>query len=331
MHHPTPPTTEDPLYVDVHTAPHGNDITLVVRAQNHGPCYLVDCGAVDGIDLHDLKRVGAVFVSHTHFDHWTQFDTVFRHFIGTGNTLRVFGPPRIIEHVQARLRSYLWNLAGDDDFVVEVGEIHGTIVTRRARLRAPRWDYEEFYGPLAATAIFETNAFRVYATPLDHGTPSVAYRFVTPPDVKFLPENAPERPGRWVGELKRAFLAEDGARGIALPSGTVRADTLYALLAAVPSFHLGIILDHAASADNHARIEADFRNYDRVYIESYFWLADRDRATQKHHSYSRASGAVLHRAGVRAATPIHYSRLYRREDAEQLRAEFYAAFAGGVS
>lgn len=325
MNTQTPPPA-DPLRVEVHTAPHGNDITLVVRARNHAPCYLVDCGAVDQLHIQDLKRIGAVFVSHTHFDHWTQFDTVFRHFIGTGNTLRVFGPPQIIEHVQARLRSYLWNLAGKNDFLVEVGEVNGSIVTRRARLRAPLWDYEEFYGPLEQTTIFESDVFAVYATTLDHGTPSIAYRFVTNDDVRFLADAAPERPGRWVGDLKRAFLAKDPERTIELNTGTVRAGTLYEFLEALPPYHLGIILDHAASAANHELIETDFRDYDRVYIESYFWLADRERAEQKHHSYSAASGAVLRRAGVQSAEPIHFSRLYGREEAETLRAEFFGAF-----
>ena len=303
-------------------APHSNDITVLVRAQNHGPCYLVDCGAVRQIDIHDLKRVGAVFVSHTHFDHWIQFDTVFRHFIGTGKTLRVFGPPCIIDRVQAKLRSYDWGLAAENDFIVEANAIEGSFVTRRARLRAPHWEYEEFFGDLAQRSIFQNERFAIYATTLDHGIPSVAYRFVTHPDATFLVEKSPERPGKWVSALKAAYLENDPERLIQLSETATPARNLFHLLEAVASYRLGVILDHAASTANHQRIEQDFADYDHVLIESYFLDRDRDRATKKQHSYSSASGAVLQRAGVRSATPIHYSRIYDKAEAELLKQEF---------
>ena len=306
----------------------GNDISILLRVENHRFVYLVDCGAAERVDIHDLKRVGAVFVSHTHFDHWVQFDAVFRHFIGTGRVLRVFGPPGMIRHVQARLQSYLWNLSGEGDFTILVSEIEGEQVQRRSRLNAPHWEEEMDLSEMPKGAIFEDQDLRVDAITLDHGTPSVAYRFSTPPAAQFDATNSPYPPGPWVARLKESFLSDQTEGSLLVGKEEIPIKTLLPLLTSLPAYRLGIILDHAASGLNHDQIARFFHRHDRVLIESYFAAADRERALKRHHSYTTASAKILREAKVVKAEPIHFSRKYTSVEVEAMREEFRVAFLG---
>ena len=255
-----------------------------------------------------------------------QFDAVFRHFIGTGRVLQVFGPPGMIRHVQARLQSYLWNLSGEGDFTILVSEIEGEQIVRRSRLQAPRWEEEMDFSELPKGAIFENRDLKVHAITLDHGTPSVAYRFSTPPQVQFDQKQSPHPPGPWIAKLKEAFLRGEMTNNIQIGQQEIPVTKLTALLTKLPSYRVGVILDHAASPLNHDQIARFFHRNDHVLIESYFAAADRDRAEQRRHSYTTASGNILREAEVKRAEPIHFSRKYTEAQVAEMRQEFENAF-----
>ncbi len=71
---------------------------------------LFDLGHNDGLGAKRLLRANDIFISHTHLDHFIGFDAVLRVALGRGKTVRLFGPPGLINNVQGKLQGYTWNL-----------------------------------------------------------------------------------------------------------------------------------------------------------------------------------------------------------------------------
>jgi ribonuclease Z len=68
-----------------------------------------------------------------------------------------------------------------------------------------------------------------------------------------------------------------------------------------------------------------FQNADQVFIETYYLNEDKELALQNRHSYARASAEVMRKAGVKNATPVHFSRRYEEEEIRRIQEQFKAA------
>src|SRR5512146_391155 len=85
---------------------------------------LFDLGHNDSLGPTRLLRANDIFISHTHMDHFIGFDAVVRVALGRGKTLRLFGPPGLIDNVQGKLRGYTWNLVDGYPLSIDVHEFH---------------------------------------------------------------------------------------------------------------------------------------------------------------------------------------------------------------
>ena len=85
---------------------------------------LFDLGDNEALGPTRLLRAMDVFVSHTHMDHFIGFDRVLRVALGRGKTLRLYGPPGLIDNVAGKLRGYTWNLVDGYPLTIEVREFH---------------------------------------------------------------------------------------------------------------------------------------------------------------------------------------------------------------
>src|SRR5574338_822909 len=83
---------------------------------------LFDLGHNDALGPTHLLRAGDIFISHTHMDHFIGFDAVLRVALGRGKTLRLYGPPGLIDNVNGKLRGYTWNLVDGYPLTIEVRE-----------------------------------------------------------------------------------------------------------------------------------------------------------------------------------------------------------------
>jgi ribonuclease Z len=71
----------------------------------------------------EVQSVSAIFISHTHIDHFSNFDGIFRHQIGNGEKIVICGPKNIHQQIEARLKSYTWNLIDENAIEYEIREI----------------------------------------------------------------------------------------------------------------------------------------------------------------------------------------------------------------
>jgi ribonuclease Z len=143
---------------------------------------LFDLGHNDGLGPTRLLRANEIFVSHTHMDHFIGFDAVLRVALGRGKTLRLFGPPGLIDNVKGKLRGYTWNLVDGYPLTIEVQEFHQQ-ETRQVYFHASNgfWASEQSVRLLASKfqshhfTVLEDPMFTVNAVALNHRIPSFAY------------------------------------------------------------------------------------------------------------------------------------------------------------
>lgn len=305
------------------------DICLQLTVENHPYCYLCDCGMASDLTVKDCRDTAAIFVSHTHIDHFINFDGIMRHQLAIGRRVIVCGPAGLARNVQAKMLAFNWNLLKYDDMAVsyEVRELHpdGRIV--RYHLVTPEWQLTPL-PDMAGPRVYENEVFTVEAVLLDHGVDVVAYLFVEHPKVRLVPVRSTHKPGKWVKEAKEALLAGEGTRLIQVEEGKqVAAAELFGLFEVEPGFRLAYVMDHAATEANFKHIRSLCQDADEVYVEAYYMMEDIEMATKNNHSMAGMSAKVLREAGVKQAFPIHFSRRYQDEEGQRdILAEFAANF-----
>lgn len=307
------------------------DICLQLNVLNHPLTYLCDCGFGSDLTVGDCRDTAAIFVSHTHIDHFINFGQVMRHQLAIGRRVVVCGPAGLAQNVQHALLAFNWNLLQADDQAVsyEVREVHPDGRILRFLLLTPTW----LLAPLPdmeGTEVYRNEVFAVQTTILDHGVDCVAYLFACHPKVKILVEQCPYKPGKWMAELKQAFEVSDAERLIAVESERmIPAGELFQYLVEEPGFRVAYAMDHAATEANFERIRGLCRDADEAYIEAYYSLDDAEMAQRNKHSMAGMSGRVLREAGVKKAVPIHFSRRYQDAEGQaKLLSEFESGFRG---
>ncbi|WP_312301982.1 peptidase [Chryseobacterium sp.] len=299
------------------------DISILIKVPNSGKHYLCDCGEASLLTVKEVQSLSALFISHTHIDHFSNFDGIFRHQIGSGEKVVICGPGNIHQQVEARLKSYTWNLIDEKAIEYEIREIVSKEEIRVYTLRPPYWS-PEFVK--TQDFLYEDEYVNVDFAVLDHKTDSVAYLFKEKDSVTFNENASGFRKGKWISELKAAFENHDPDKEIEIEGTVYKAEELFSLLTRNPGYKLGVIMDHAASEENYEKIKTVFEEVDLVYIESFYKDSDQDFATLNYHSFASASGKIMNECKVKEAIPIHFSRRYTETDQEEIETAFYKAF-----
>ena len=140
---------------------------------------LFDLGDLGRLSPRKALRVSDVFVTHLHMDHFAGFDQLLRRLLGRQKTLRVHGPPGVIDAVEHKLRAYSWNLIegydGNLTFrVTEMDEAGGLRSARfSGRTRFARSEIES--SQRSEGLLLKEPGVQVRATMLDHGLPVLAF------------------------------------------------------------------------------------------------------------------------------------------------------------
>ncbi|MGL4597262.1 MAG: peptidase [Bacteroidia bacterium] len=307
------------------------DICVLVRTDSARWNYLCDCGLAADLSVRECLETLAVFISHTHIDHFIDFDRLIRHQVGTGRMVTVCGPKNIQQHVSSKLRGYNWNLVHIDEEENASYLIHELVEEQkmvRWKLEAPEWLPVFLDETTSSDCIFQGESFDVRATLLDHGTPCVAYLFEEHARSTFLMKQSPYLAGPWIKELQTAWKQELPETWIDVNGEKMQAQDLFYLLEKQRVQTLGYIMDHSATPENHAKIEALFSNADTVYMECYYPESELEFAIRNNHSTAKRSGEICRRIGIKNPIPVHFSRRYHSDEIllQEIRAEFKLAW-----
>ncbi|WP_292011231.1 peptidase [Chryseobacterium sp.] len=310
------------LHAEIKSLPR-EDISILVKNINAGKSYLCDCGEASLLTIKDVHSLCAVFISHTHIDHFSNFDGVFRYLIGKEETLVICGPKNIHLNVRDRLKSYTWNLEGDGGGGYEIREIISPEEINIYRTRLPNLELE-LVGK--QKVVYEDSFLSVDVAILDHRIDSISYLFKEKDSISFTGEGVEFKKGKWISELKAAFENNDENEEIEIEGKLYRAAELFHLLSRNDGYKLGVIMDHAAKKENHEKIKKVFQDADKVYIESFYKDLDKELAKVNDHSYASASGQIMKDCNVKEAVPVHFSRRYEDNDVREIEVSFYKAF-----
>ncbi len=299
------------------------DICILIKVDNHSNNYICECGEAKRLSVKDCQNTKAIFISHTHIDHFANFDTILRHQIGTQKNVIIVGPMGIIDQVQNRIKSYCWNLIEEGAISYEIREIQEAGNYTSALLRPPLW-LKEQVKEINSEVVFVENDFDVKCVILDHKTDSIAYLFKAFDRIK-VELNEGFQGGKWVKKLITAY--EEGLNDVLIEveGMTYLSKDLFSMLSKTKGETLGIIMDHAASEANHDAILALFSECDQVYIECFYKDEDKDLAIKNHHSFATKSGEISKRCNIKCPVPVHFSRKYSDEDIVQLISQFNRA------
>ncbi|MCS4305110.1 peptidase [Chryseobacterium sp. BIGb0232] len=299
------------------------DISILVKVPNSGKYYLCDCGEASLLTVKEAQTTSAIFISHTHIDHFANFDGIFRHQIGSGEKVIICGPQNIHEQIGARLKSYTWNLIDENAIEYQIHEIVSKEEIKIYTIRPPYWNLEYIK---TQNFLFEDEYVHVDFAILDHKTDSIAYLFKEKDSVTFHENVSDFKKGKWISELKTAFENNDPDKEIEIEGTLYKALGLFHLLTRNKGYKLGVIMDHAADEDNYKKIKEVFNNTDMVYIETFYKDEDQEFAKMNHHSFASASGKIMKECNVKEAIPIHFSRRYTENDQQEIETAFYKAF-----
>jgi ribonuclease Z len=299
------------------------DICILVQVENHSFNYICDCGEAKNLTVRECQDTKAIFISHTHIDHFVNFDTILRHQIGTGRTVVICGPKGIINQVQNRIKSYCWNLIEEGAISYEVREIQDNRTIRTVTLEPPLWEQKDGE-TIIDTKVFEQKGFCVEFEVLDHKTDSVSYLFKAEDKTK-IELSSGFKSGRWVADLKKLFETNNGDAVIEVDGVSYLANDLFYMIKTEKGKRVGVIMDHAATPLNHQKIKSKFRECDEVYIECFYKDEDKEFAERNSHSYASMSGRIMKDSNVKRAIPVHFSRKYNKEEIDELIEQFEAA------
>lgn len=308
---------------------------------------LFDLGHNDGLGATRLLHANDIFISHTHMDHFIGFDTVLRVALGRGKTVRLFGPPGLINNVQGKLQGYTWNLVDGYPLTLDVQEFHPQEI-RRTLFRATNFfrPEEQPSLPLApepATGRFTVLTdpmFTVNAAALNHRIPSLAYSLeeqfhINVNKQKLHDANLPV--GSWLKDVKQyiwqgqpdefrftATLYDEHHRE---ERELVLGDIKERFCTISRGQKIAYVVDARYDEENEAKIIALARGADLLYCESPYLDADAENAHNRYHLTARQAGLMARKAQVRNLVVFHFSPRYTGQG-DALQREAMDAFQG---
>jgi len=308
-----------------------------------GRALLFDMGDLRALPARKLLRVSHAFISHTHMDHFADFDRLLRLLLGRDKTISLYGPADFIDRVQHKLRGYTWNVVRNyvGNLALDVYEVHDGGFLRRARFESHRaFQREDMSEECTDDVLATCETVLVRATVLDHGTPCLGFALEEPLHVNVWKARLDAmglEVGKWLRELKQAVVSEMPSttpimalRGagkrkvpIVLPLGELRH-----VVQTVPGQKVAYIVDVRGSEENAARIERLAADADTLFIECAFLHSDLAHARRKNHLTAQQAGILARRARVQRLVPCHYSTRYTGrgdELAREAERAFHAA------
>ena len=315
------------------------DPTLYVRLAHRQESILFDCGSLANLPPREISKIRHLFISHTHVDHFIDFDRLVRFFLYTDHHLNVFGPQGLARQVGNRLAGYTWNLVDGYPFEITVNEwADDNIDTYRFRARNAFRPEEIDSVACQAGRLLETPAYHVTAVPLEHGNiTSLAYCLEELLHIaihKDALERNRYRPGAWLTTFKDLLRSGESAdQLIEVPleaGGTVKksvAELEHSIAHTEPGMKVCYVTDASPSEENLAKIEELSRDAHLLAIEAPFAHADLDRARQRNHLTATLAGEVARKAEVSRCLFFHFSPRYHEADTN-LQDEAERAFRG---
>ncbi len=305
---------------------------------------LFDLGDTSALPPRKLLRIGHVFITHRHMDHFIGFDNFLRCLLGRETTVGMWGTPGLIGAVESKLNAYTWNLVSgyDGNLVLEVSELSADGWIQRARFSGrDSFRREELPGSHCENGVVVADpGFSVRAVMLDHGIPVLGFALQERAGINIRRDRVEAlglAVGPWLRRFKDAIVtgaADDAKIGVAWadtgekrPSEFPLGELKEQIMTLTRGRKIAYVADVAFTRKNSEIITDLAADADILFIEATFLEADADHAAARRHLTAKQAGLLARRANVRKLKTFHYSPRYRGHEA-RLEHEAMAAFRG---
>ncbi len=295
------------------------DPIVYVRILNEKKSLMFDCGRIEGLAAREILCLDAIFISHTHMDHFIGIDQVLRIILHRDKPMHIYGPEGITAKMLAKLHAYTWNLTQDYplDIIIHEVQARTTLVTRTSAatgFEVISQETLEREGP----AVVQAPRYRVDAVILDHHIACLGFVLKEIFHVNIRRDMIKRRgyiPGRWIGRLKECILSGDAGEIIEVDAaaGTrqVRVCELADDLVIMTSGQkIAFFTDIGFCEENVRLMESIAGEVDILFIETYYLDDMQDQASLKGHLTARQAGMIARRLGAKRVFPMHVSPRY---------------------
>ncbi len=290
------------------------DPAVYVRVLRERIAYLFDAGDIGRLAFRDLMKLGHVFITHMHIDHFIGFDMIVRALLRREQPIVFYGPEGIIDRIEGRLRGYTWNLVSEYPLTVKVLEITEkgiSFATFRAgdmfrRSDVSIADHQSY--------LLDNEFLSVSAVILDHDIPVLGYSLKEKAHININKAKLRERGmsvGPWLGKLKESIRRENYQDMIDSGKGSYLVSELEDIYTVSEGQKVSYIMDSAPSISNINKIVEFVDRADSLYIESYFMHRDLEHAKDRKHLTARISGEIARDASVANLNLLHISPRYK--------------------
>jgi ribonuclease Z len=319
------------------------DPGVYVGCKYRHEALLFDLGDLHHLTPRKLLKLGYIFVSHTHMDHFIGFDQLLRLFLGRDKHLHIFGPSGFLSHLEHKLTAYTWNLVENytNDFTIIATEVspEGMMTNRYECRRAFEPETIEKTAPSNGFLV-ETDFFRVRGAILDHKIPCLAFCFEERQRFNILKTVLDEMnlpTGAWLMKLKEHLINGDDDK---TPVRIWRRDSegnrqetsrslgeLKQIVKVTPGLKIGYVADAVYSPENRTAILELINKVDMLFIETPFLDEDAETAAKKYHLTAHQAGLLAKEAQAKRIIPFHFSPKYKPTP-QALAEEAMRAFKG---
>jgi ribonuclease Z len=307
------------------------DPTLFVRIIREKRAFLFDIGSINRLKPGDLQKITAVFVTHTHIDHFIGFDTLLRALLRREAPLSVYGPSNITDCIEGKLRGYTWNLIKEYPMNINVFCINGdkiisTSFHAETCFKRINNSTSEFAGIILSEPLFTVKAIQ-----LDHQVPCLAFSVEEEFHININKASLQEMGlpvGPWLSELKKAIReCRSGNTEFVISNKRYSLKELRVIAKITKGQKISYVTDVSIHNENIKKIIEFVRDSDTLYCEAYFMEEDRDRALKRFHLTAKITGKIAREAGVKNLVAMHFSPKYRNH-AETPEDEAMKEFTG---
>lgn len=320
-----------PIKIQFLSGKMGDPAALLVNEVNHDH-ILFDLGTLDHLSNRELLKIKHIFVSHTHIDHFIGFDRLLRVHLPHFKKLSLYGPPGFIEQVSYKLKGYTWNLLSPAQIEWTVYEAHPGKKVHALLSSDRQFEIGERvtgHGPLYQgedLTIIEAQA-------LDHGIPSMAYRYLGPKRYGVKKDALKAlglTPGPWIKNMqKKLARAEDPStvwveRDLQLKKEILLEEVFYEK----PRIAVGYVTDAVFSKENVMALQKAFSPLETLICEASFRDDDFKRAHDKKHLTTRQAALIAALLKASRLEVFHISNIYgddyktSEREAERFFSEF---------
>ncbi len=298
------------------------DPCLQVRILRERRSFLFDLGDIHTLSPVELNRITAVFISHTHIDHFVGFDTLLRASLRRTEPLTIYGPVGIIRNVEGKLRGYSWNLIKGYPLVATIVEFDGRYIRRAAFSADDRFMKQSFSRTVSGGILLEHPLYKVKAAVLDHGIPCLAFSLEEPFHINIDKDRLIRKKlaiGPWLAELKRKVREGNREGFLVIGEKKHPISRLLDIVRIVKGQKICFATDIAISPRNTERLIELAKDADIFYCEAYFMEKNRDLAIDRFHLTTQECGRIARLAGVKNLYPMHFSARYIGHEKELIR------------